>query len=148
MARWTRDQLLLALNLYHQTPFGKQHKTHPPIVELAKKIDRTPSAVAMKLSNFTYLDPAEGGKGLSGASRTDQEIWAEFDGEFETLADLTEPILSPEITTPVGPTEVKALVTQRRHQSFFRKVVLGSYGNRCAITGLSVPSLLRASHII
>ncbi len=148
MARWTRDQLLLALNLYHQTPFGKQHSTHPPIVELAEKIDRTPSAVAMKLSNFTYLDPAEGGKGLSGASKADKEIWAEFEGEYELLADASEPLISSDFTPPSGPTEIKALVKQRQHQSFFRKAVLGSYGNRCGVTGLSVSSLLRASHII
>jgi predicted restriction endonuclease len=102
----------------------------------------------MKLSNFTYLDPAEGGKGLSGASNADREIWDEFYGRFEPLADASEPLLSPEFTTPIGPTETKAIVTQRRHQSFFRKAVIGSYGNRCGITGLSIPSLLRASHII
>jgi predicted restriction endonuclease len=102
----------------------------------------------MKLSNFTFLDPSEGGKGLSGASKTDREIWDEFQGRFEALADASEPLLSPESTPPTGPTEIKALVKQRRHQSFFRKAVLGSYGNRCGITGLSIPSLLRASHII
>ena len=148
MARWTREQLLLALNLYHQTPFGKQHSTHPPIVELAERIGRTPSAVAMKLSNFTYLDPAEGGKGLSGASSADREIWEEFYDHFESLADASEPILSPELATPTGPTETKSLVKQRRHQSFFRKAVLGSYGYRCCISGLPIPSLLRASHIV
>lgn len=148
MARWTRDQLLLALNLYHQTPFGKQHSSHPPIVDLAERIDRTPSAVAMKLSNFTYLDPAEEGKGLSGASNADREIWREFHGHFEHLADASEPLLNPELATPTGSTETKSLVRQRRHQSFFRKAVLGSYGNRCAISGIPFPKLLRASHII
>ena len=117
-------------------------------MKLAETIERTPSAVAMKLSNFTYLDPSEGGKGLSGASKADREIWDEFFGKFEPLADASEPLLSPALATPTGPTEIKALVKQRRHQSFFRKAVLGSYGNRCGITGLSVPSLLRASHII
>lgn len=102
----------------------------------------------MKLSNFTYLDPAEGGKGLSGASNADREIWEEFYGRFEPLADASEPILTPELATPTGSTEIKSLVTQRRHQSFFRKAVLGSYGNRCCISGLPIPSLLRASHII
>lgn len=36
----------------------------------------------------------------------------------------------------------------RRVQSFFRAAVLTSYENRCAITGLAVPELLTASHII
>lgn len=148
MARWTRDQLLQALNLYHQTPFGKQHSTHPPIVALAEKLGRTANAVAMKLSNFTYLDPSEGGKGLPKTSKADRKIWAEFSGNLEALADASEPLLSPELDAPIGPTEAKAIVTRRRHQAFFRKAVLGSYGNRCAISGLSTPRLLRASHII
>lgn len=148
MARWTREQLILALNLYHQTPFGKQHRTHPPIVELAGKIGRTPSAVAMKLSNFTYLDPNEGGKGLSGASQADKRLWDEFDGKFESLADHSEPNPEADLPTPSTPTETNGLIKQRRHQSFFRKAVLGSYGYCCGITGLSIPTLLRASHII
>lgn len=151
MARWTRDQLLLALNLYHQTPFGKQHKTHPPIIALAEKLDRTPSSVAMKLNNFTSLDPIEkdrGVKGLSGASRADRAIWDEFYERFEPLADASEPLLHPELKVPTGPTEIKALVQKRRHQSFFRKAVLGSYGNRCCMSGLPISRLLRASHIM
>jgi predicted restriction endonuclease len=148
--RWTREQLLLALNLYHQTPFGKQHQRHPPIIALAEKLERTPSAVAMKLNNFTSLDPAErerGVKGLSGASQADRDIWIEFDQRFEALADASEPLLH-DPATPSGPTENEATAKRRRHQSFFRKAVLGSYGNRCALTGLTFPSLLRASHII
>lgn len=148
MANWTRDQLLLALNLYHQTPFGKQHSSYPPIVELANQIGRTPSAVAMKLSNFTFLDPAENGKGLSGASRNDRSIWEESYGELEALAEASEPLIEGKEHTPVVTTEIDAQVKQRRHQSFFRKAVLGSYGNRCCISGMSIPKLLRASHIV
>lgn len=39
-------------------------------------------------------------------------------------------------------------VKQRLHQSIFRKAILDAYGNRCAISGLPVPSLLDAAHII
>jgi len=59
MSRWTRGELLLALNLYFETPFGKQHRGYPPIIELAERLGRSPSSVAMKLSNLTSLDPAE-----------------------------------------------------------------------------------------
>ncbi|MGC6425751.1 MAG: HNH endonuclease [Akkermansiaceae bacterium] len=151
MALWTREELLLALNLYHQTPFGKQHKFHPPIVALADKLDRTPSSVAMKLNNFTSLDPTEqerGVKGLSGASKKDREIWEEFASNFPALAEESEALFGDEVRIPEGSTEKLALVKTRRYQSFFRKAVLGSYGNRCAITGLAEPKLLRASHII
>ena len=39
-------------------------------------------------------------------------------------------------------------VKGRRVQSFFREAVLAAYDKRCAVTGLDVPSLLNASHII
>lgn len=56
--RWTKDQLKLAFHLYCQLPFGKLHSKNPEIIKLAQLLDRTPSAVAMKLSNFASLDPA------------------------------------------------------------------------------------------
>ena len=166
MARWTREELLLALGLYFETPFGRQHKTYPPIVELAGVIGRTPSAVAMKLNNFTSLDPSEtqrGISGLSGASTLDRELWSEFENNSEQLVDSIEEQREkqlqgnkeksesehPEdVSTPSGPTFREATISQRRHQSFFRRVVLGSYGRRCCVTGMPAPELLRASHIM
>ena len=32
-------------------------------------------------------------------------------------------------------------------QSFFRRAILSAYSNRCCITGIDIPNLLRASHI-
>ena len=49
---------------------------------------------------------------------------------------------------PEGETEARREVKVRRVQRFFRKAVLGSYENRCALTGISSPELLVASHII
>ncbi len=156
---WTRPELLAALNLYFRTPFGKQHKTHPPIIELAEKIGRSASSVAMKLSNFTSLDPSEaarGIKGLSGASKGDHAIWAEFAGEFQALADESEAALDAfevdsEIIEPsLFPSEIEnntAVVKIRRRQRFFRKIVLSSYLERCAISQLPIKELLIASHI-
>jgi predicted restriction endonuclease len=47
-----------------------------------------------------------------------------------------------------GETETLALRKQRRGQSFFRNAVLSAYGQKCCITGIEEPALLRASHII
>lgn len=47
-----------------------------------------------------------------------------------------------------GPTSRFVQTAQRRHQNFFRRIVLGSYGNRCCITSLPIPELLRGSHIM
>ena len=151
MALWTREELLQALNLYHRTPFGKQHSTYPPIVELAEKIGRTPGAVSMKLNNLTSLDPIElarGITGLPGVSKLDREIWNEFENNLPALAEESEPLLATEKEEPKGPSEGISVVKIRRHQSFFRRTVLETYQNRCCITGNPVPELLRASHII
>lgn len=151
MARWTRNELLQALSLYHRTPFGKQHSTHPPIVELAERLGRTAGSVSMKLNNLTSLDPIEqarGIKGLSGASKLDREIWVEFENNLPALAEESEPLLEAEELEPTGPSEAVSLIRTRRHQSFFRRTILATYQNRCCVTGNPVPELLRASHII
>jgi len=53
-----------------------------------------------------------------------------------------------EVIIPRGTTESFSLVRIRLVQTFFRNSVLASYENRCAISGVTVPSLLVASHII
>jgi hypothetical protein len=55
---------------------------------------------------------------------------------------------SEEMLPPEGPTETERTVRARRVQRFFRDAVLASYDFRCAITGLAIPELLTASHII
>lgn len=44
-------------------------------------------------------------------------------------------------------TEVQRLVTQRIGQDIFRRELMNYWGGRCAVTGLDVVELLRASHI-
>ncbi len=44
-------------------------------------------------------------------------------------------------------TEAERLVVQRVGQEIFRRGLLDFWDGRCAITGLDVPELLRASHI-
>lgn len=163
--RWTKEQLKLAFHLYCQLPFGKLDMRTPEVIKLAGLIDRTPGAVAMKLSNFASLDPAitsTGRKGLEGASNLDREIWDEFHSDWETLAvesemlrrkldanaqpmDESEEQLVPEDYT--GETR-KVVTEQRIKQTFFRRAVLSSYRGRCCMSGLSEPRLLIASHIV
>jgi hypothetical protein len=171
--KWTREHFLIALNLYCKLPFGKLDKGNPLIIEVAGKMGRTPSSLAMKLVNFASLDPvviASGRKGLSGATKQDREMWTEFNGEIATLAPESEGLLHDLFTSdetqevdflqrdrvrlepgirvpPSGPTEKLSMVKLRRGQHFFRQSILNVYGLRCCITGISVPRLLVASHI-
>lgn len=166
---WTREQLLILLNLYEKIPFGKFDQSNPVLIQIAERMGRTPGSVAMKLSNLASLDArlaARGIKGLSGASALDRTVWAEFHEQHEALVPESEALLSelltgdadspievqPELITlmqpPEGPTENMASVKVRRGQRFFRQAVLNAYGGRCAVTGLSIRELLIASHIV
>ncbi len=145
--RWTRDQLLIVLNLYHKLRFGQFDQRQPVIIDLAKRIARTPSAVAMKLSNLASLDPAlkiRGIEGLKGASNLDREVWEEFHAnpselvphsqeKFDALfvdahSETTEVIPGTGIRRaskpPGGETETTGIVKQRRGQGYFRDAVL------------------------
>ena len=85
---WTRQQLLVAFNLYCQMPFGKLHSRNPEIIKYASFIGRTPSALAMKLTNIASLDPAitsSGRKGLKGASLADKAMWEEMQDDWESF---------------------------------------------------------------
>lgn len=166
---WTREQVLVALNLYTQLTFGKMHRGNPLIIKTAQLIGRTPDALAMKLTNLASLDPQiteTGRKGLSACSSLDKEVWAEFQEnpeaigfesqqivdllaqEDNSLNDLSSEII-PDALLPNYFSENKIVTAQVRvKQSFFRKAVLSSYENRCCMTGLSEPRLLIASHIV
>src|SRR6476620_11201134 len=91
--RWTRDELLLALNLYRKLPFGQMHAKNPAIIALSQKLDRNPNSVGMKLCNFASLDPvlqARGIRGLQGASELDRAVWKEFNDQGSELAAQSE----------------------------------------------------------
>jgi putative restriction endonuclease len=159
---WSREQALACFNLYCRIPFGKFDRGPREVIDFAKAIHRTPSAVAMKLSNFASFDPTHKNrnvKGLANASRLDRAIWEEFaaapnkvaaqsEEEFNRLLVPVESPLATEPTLPEGPTEKQLSRPMRLVQSFFSRAVLASYGFKCSFCGLEVRSLLNASHII
>ena len=158
---WIRDELIVAFNLYCKIPFGRIHIRNPLVIEVAKAIGRTPSAVSWKLANFARLDPALQKRNIAGAAhgaRAEVEIWNEFSNDWEKLAFESERLLdrltgrTPDLVEevrefPEGRSR-EALIRVRVNQGFFRAAVLASYGARCCITGLSVAQLLMASHIV
>ncbi|HTA30683.1 MAG TPA: hypothetical protein VK731_09355, partial [Candidatus Cybelea sp.] len=154
--KWTREHLLIALNLYCKLPFGSFDRNNPVVKEVAEKMGRTSSSLAMKLSNLASLDPvqrARGIKGLEGASNQDREMWKEFHTHLSTLGTESEEALHDLFTKdetkevdfltrdkvrlvkPSGPTESEATVKVRRGQQFFRQSVLTAYDVRCCISG-------------
>jgi len=168
---WTRDELLVALNIYHKLTFGQLHARQPVIMALAERLGRGANSVAMKLNNLASLDPVlklRGIKGLAGASALDRTVWNEFHADLNETVPASEERLRAlfgaherselEVIpkegvrmrkrAPVGPTEMFSEVKLRRGQEYFRDAVLNNFGGRCGVTELNVRELLVASHIL
>lgn len=86
---WTREELILALELYLRAGLLDDHSTEVQQLSEALKdlafvqkedpdVFRNPNGVAMKLANFAALDPNYKGKGLTSGGRLDKEIFEEF----------------------------------------------------------------------
>lgn len=44
--------------------------------------------------------------------------------------------------------DIVSVTKRRKGQDYFRRMILTNYGSRCALTGIDIPQLLIASHII
>jgi 5-methylcytosine-specific restriction protein A len=85
---WTRDELILALDLYSRAGKARQHD--PKIIALSKLLRsarggnpsdpslRSPASVHLKLQNFLRLDPSYRGAGMAAGSHLEAEVWADF----------------------------------------------------------------------
>lgn len=117
--------------------------------------------MSWKLANFARLDPALKNRRIKGAShgsKADEVVWDEFKDDWDTLAFESQRLLAqflrvppvdlfPEMTIPEGLTR-ETTVKIRVNQGFFRAAVLAAYNSRCCMTGLAIPALLTASHIV
>ncbi len=164
---WTEDEVRHALVLYLNTDFGRLHKSNPDVINLARFLERTPSAVALKLVNLAALDTSIPQKGMGNTSQTDRFVWAEFmsvpDRIIEVFAQQSRQLpplagtpetsqsrgmAEEEINFDFEGSEKQVLTTRRIGQDLFRKMILVSYRNRCALTGIEDKRLLNASHIV
>jgi len=160
---WTREQTIVALNLYCKIPFNRVSSNHPDIIRIAKIIDRSPNSVKMKIGNFGSFDPElqkRGIVGLTNTSKLDEIVWNEFNNNWENLAYESELLISNFANEPIEKTthiniddlpsgkERETMIKARVNQSFFRSTILSSYNLKCCITGLSIPDFLVASHIV
>jgi len=157
------------MHLYWRIPFGRQDQRDPEVAALARTLGRTPSSVAMKLNNFTSLDPEErerGIRGLEGASALDRSVWTEFSSEWERTSAESELLWKDRVeeaprrasphaedglrdpTPYAGETEGVGVRTIRLAQDYFRRAVRAAYEQRCCVTGIAVGDFLVASHIL
>ena len=137
---WTREETIVAFNVYCKIPFKNSSKTNHTIIKYANIIGRSPSALNMKVGNFGRLDPElkkQGIVGLGNGSKLDEIVWNEFNGNWEKLAYESE-LLIAEFQNK----KVEEIIDDEVFE-----FPLSSYNLKCCITGLSISDFLVASHI-
>jgi 5-methylcytosine-specific restriction protein A len=116
--KWTRDELILALDLYFRCPPSKTNKENKEIIALSDLLNslpihpqkleydkfRNPNGVYMKLCNFLRFDPNYSGTGLKVGGKLEEEIWHEFSGNKENLRRVSQAIInsSTDVPRPTG----------------------------------------------
>ncbi len=157
---WTREELILAINLYFKIPFGRIHNRNPKLIELAEILGRTPNSISYKLVNFASLDPTLKQKGADHTSKLDKEIWEEFFNDREAILFEGEKIRAQKLETspeklnhlneeelPKEGIDRERLVKTRVNQNLFRLGILSGYNNKCCITEIERKEFLVAGHI-
>lgn len=159
--KWSPQETAMAFALYKLLgPTPK--KTDEDVIALADALGRTVDSVRFKIGNLSALDKnriALGKKGWENGSKTDKQIWEEYEtnpDEFLNAAmdRLTEALNSSPLAIaeydvvdlPQGETKQR-LVNQRVNQNYFRRILMENYSRRCCLTGLAIDALLVASHI-
>lgn len=159
---WTREELILALSVYFQLPFGRLNHSTPEVRELARLIGRSDNSAALRLVNFAACDPYiinSGRKGMQAGVPVCKPIWDEFAENKELLFSEAQRIKASLQHKTVEETlniterdlegkEREVVIKQRVNQSVFRSMILSNYEEHCAITGINIPELLVAGHII
>ena len=171
MTNWTREQTLIALHMYCYTRYGRINKGNKDIIRVAELLGRTPSALAMKMLNLASMDRQHLERGvvsMANTSRLDRQIWQEFEADRGAIIYRNEGLMArlladndrkhqdyleeESVSVDVDPLregwETGRLRPMRGNQSIFRRLILSIYGDSCCITGIAIPELLIASHIM
>lgn len=104
--KWHRDEIIIALDLYHTIEAREMDSKNPKVIEISEilnklpihkeRIDnikfRNPNGVSMKLNNFKAIDPNYHGKGMDRYSKLDEEVFLEFQNNIAKLHKIAEQI--------------------------------------------------------
>lgn len=100
---WSRDELILALDLYFTNPANPPHKGSHAVADLSALLNkmhrlsgvsatptlRNENGVYLKMMNLRSLDPAftvQGKVGMQSGGKLEKVVWADYEGRREALA--------------------------------------------------------------
>lgn len=104
---WTKDELILALELYFRDETAIGNKSHPEVIRLSQILNslpihsdgvqeanfRNPTGVAMKLSNYLRFDPSYKGKGLDRGNKMEEVVWNMYSSDIDALTKVKNAII-------------------------------------------------------
>ena len=139
---WSREELILALDLYFRHNPSHISHNHPAVLELSGILSRlpihddrpdqvrfrNPNGVYMKMCNFLRLDPSYPGVGLSRGGKMEEVIWNEFASNRDHLSKVAAEIRSAVLTDvlnsdsdgelfPEGSLKIRLHRTRERNRS-------------------------------
>ena len=108
---WTRDELILALDLYFRSGRHDLPKENKGVIELSELLNqlpihersrrqdtfRNPEGVSMKLANIMWVDPDYPGAGLERGGKLVADIWAEFSNDVPRLQEIATAIRNSDL---------------------------------------------------
>lgn len=136
---WTKEELVLALDLYFKLEHGQMHGTNPAVIQLSKDLKalgvhsdianpvafRSVNSVSLKLANLKRLDKNFSGIGMKGGSNIEKAVWAEYSSNRDLLTREAEVIrrkyLQPKATE--GSKELKTEEPASSYSSEFKFLI-------------------------
>ncbi len=110
--------------------------------QIHRELDRTELASYLTDEYFGADNEAQLGRLLGQAARLARTLPDEPCNRFTKA--VAEELAASSATTSA--TEVERLVRQRVGQNIYRESLMDYWGGACAVTGITIPELLRASH--
>jgi 5-methylcytosine-specific restriction enzyme A len=106
--RWTRDEVILALDLFIRSERRQLSASHAEVIALSQTMQRlpyhppeardasfrNPNGISMILGNFLGIDPDYEGSGLGRNNQLQQEVWDELAGSPDKLRRLAQAIVA------------------------------------------------------
>jgi 5-methylcytosine-specific restriction protein A len=105
---WTRDELILALDLFFRVNPIHTTEEHPEIIKLSRVLNelpihqkqdigvqfRNPNGVYMKLCNYLRFDPNYNGVGLKRGGKLEEVVWKDFSKDKVRLTEVSKSIVN------------------------------------------------------
>ena len=103
---WTKDEMILALDLYFKILDDSISPNHPEVIKLSrimkqlpvhpkefrKKNFRNVNGIVLRLANYKSVDPDYKGSGMINGGKQVQEVWDEFAKKREELNSIANVI--------------------------------------------------------